>query len=314
MELLEEYKELPKILKSQLRYISPHYKSDKDIINMHKDILNDNKDNSHLNEKTTRRLFHMCVLKKLTPRALLIPKFFDVIEAYNGRHTIRFTKCLKTGKHAKVMEGVLKNERVIVKWYKSKKRDIRYETSIYEKLVNMECPLLPWVITSYFCWNKPVLVIEKLQDLSTSENEYKLGVQIICQLKYLHTFGVHCDLKPQNIMKRVNSNGTNYTMIDFGGVTTEKMEDGYRRWLWSPKWTSQESHVEKQLTSARHDFIELGYTMKALQNWRKTNNRNDGNVKKGYRGKLSEYMERVKKIGRVAKNDDYDDLVTILSK
>lgn len=317
MELIESYKELPTPLRYQLKALVEVFADDPNVRDYYRKALNKCKTIQGGNrERLMKRLILMSILMVIPTPTVLEPKFFSTVFAYNDKNAIYFSKCLKTGRHVKVMEGKLKDTPVIVKWYESHKRDTSSEVEIYSKLNNCNCPRMPWYKSDYQVWDAPVLVVEKLKPLTWEDNEYKLGYHILSQLECLHRFGVHCDLKPLNIMKRAIGRGEfEYTMIDFGGVTTEKLEHGYRRWLWSPKWTSQKSHEKRQICTAKEDLIELGFVMKAVQNWKVNRKIDHGEYKRGYHGRLLKYMKYVGNINPTnISSKVYRDLMEILSK
>jgi serine/threonine protein kinase len=212
------------------------------------------------------------------------------------------------------MEGIHHGRPVVVKWYQSSKRDTTYELNFYQKLRGMGCDV-PWFSSHYNFWGHKVMVLEKLSPLTQYDDEFKMGVHIIQQLRLLHRMGVHCDIKPQNVMKRqINKRTAQYLLIDFGGVATERLSYGYRRWLWSPKWTSQTPHEADQVVTEKNDFLELAYTMRAMQNWRDSHNQSDGDVKRGFTGRLARYLKRVEEIDkRHVRDQDYTDLLRILT-
>lgn len=139
-----------------------------------------------------------------------------------------------------------------------------------------------------------------------------MGIQILNQLKIAHQICIHNDIKPDNIMKR-GEIICEYFLIDWGGATTKKLGYGYERRVWSPKWTSQPMNQPEQLTTAVNDFIELGFTMQAIQNIRKGLPNKQNLFQYNFKGKIKTYMQRINSINRkniVAR--DYDDLISIL--
>jgi len=314
IDIAHHYKSLPKSLKAQLKSIESYFYSNPKIIKRYKESLK-SLGNFKRHQKSLFRLF---LLNNIDSRDLLHEQWFFVLSCYdcNGKKPdVKLLKVIKTGKHAVVMLGQVANtnDQVIVKWYQSHRRDIEYETGIYKRLDKMGCPLLRFT-SSYKFWDSPVLILEKLEPLQYYDNEYEMGSQIIYQLSFLHQFGVHSDIKPQNIMKRVRPDKIDYLLIDFGGVATERLGYGYRRWLWSPKWTSQKPHEENQITTPVHDFIELGYTMKCIQNWSTNYGKTDGECKKNFRGKLARYMDYVLALDKEkpVRLEDYQNLIRIL--
>ncbi len=72
----------------------------------------------------------------------------------------------------------------------------------------------------YFDWSlglSRVLVMEKLYPLDETDSPIDVGLQILNQLRCVHTVGVHQDIKPDNILKRVNDYGSiDYILVDYG--------------------------------------------------------------------------------------------------
>lgn len=303
MEIIQDYQRLPECLKEQIKRLQSNYDLPDKVNNYYSHLKE--KTNKEVVEKHGRILMRLAILLAMTPFDLMEPDFFSILSCYNDKNgdKIVFRKLLKKGKHARVVEGKnSKNRIMIVKWYGSGKRDTCFEAGIYERLKEMGCSL-PYFSADYYFWNRRVLVFEKLKKLNGSDDEFELAIQLIQQLKKLHTFGVHCDIKPQNVMKKINKDGTHkYLLIDYGGIAYEKLGNGYRRWLWSPDWTSQEAHVKDQVVTMKADFVELTYTMKWIQNARKKRKNDD--TKRGYKGRLKSYFDFVNKIDE--KNIDED--------
>lgn len=199
--------------------------------------------------------------------------------------------------------------------------------------------VLPYFSSSYMMFGKPVLILELLDKLDDTDDPYAIGFEIIHHLLYIHTIGVHNDIKPENIMKITRmSEGKKrvfYYLIDYGGLTNEKYPDGgYRRFVWSPKWTSQikpgwyrdigKPELETETvrkTSPRFDFIELGITMRVFQITSKLS-KIPKDIEEEYlhdftkyKGRLRKYMEYVLALPNSEKYDIsvYKDLQDILS-
>lgn len=297
MELIEAYQQLPNNLKNQISNIEKNYDIGNDVKDYYKHMIETvGKDKLKDNQK--KILFRLAILTVISPYELMIPDLFSVVQCYtdDSKNKIILKKLIKEGKHARVLEGKdNKNKSVIVKWYSSEKRDTCFESGIYERLKSTDC-VLPAFSTDYYFWNSRVLVLEKLKKINEEDDEFELAIQLIPQLQKLHMFGVHCDIKPLNIMKKKDKKTKQFTylLIDFGGIAYEKYEHGYRRWLWSPSWTSQESHVKNQVVTMKSDFVEMGYTMKYLQNLRRKRKKDE--VRSGFKGKLKKYMDFVNDI------------------
>lgn len=316
MEIIHLYESFSSSLKKQLFQIEQYFYTNPKVI---KKFHSFSRKFPNVNKQL---LFHLFLVQYLTPRELFHKQLFPILTCYDKNEkkpNIRLLDVLKYGKHACVLVGEVQEKnttrQVIVKWYQSNSTDIEYEVNIYKRLDSMGCPLLRFT-SSYKFWNSPVLVLEKLEPLTFNDDKYEMGKQIIYQLTFLHQFGVHCDIKPQNIMKRTGKK-LEYFLIDFGGVATEPLDYGFKRWLWSPKWSSQKPHEEDQITTPVYDLVELGYTMKCLQNWVLSQGKNDGECRSGFKGRLRKYMEYV---GKLLENprifpsrDDYKNLLYILS-
>lgn len=231
-----------------------------------------------------------------------------IYHRWKGGRSFSVEKILSQGKRVRIFlcREELQGKRVVAKWFRCQERTVEEESSNYERLKSLGCPL-PFFSTRYRLWNEPLLLLEKLEPLGEKEDYLRLGREILQQLEHLHTFGVHNDIKVNNIMKR----GENYLLIDYGGVATKPFLYGYLRWTWSEKWTCQKFHGKKQVTTAKHDFIELGYTMNALENLSLEGSL--GNVREGFRGKIREYMNYVRGLREESvTKQDYQQLKQIL--
>lgn len=321
MDLISTYNSLPSILKKQIKTLEPKFNSSRRIQNYCNHIFDESKlSKSEQNKKIVMRL---SIFTLIHSNDLLTPDYFQQILCFNDNDnsdTIKLLSVLKEGKHAKVFEGRDKNnETKVVKYYNSEKRDTCFEIGVYDKLKELNMKL-PWFNSNYYFWNSKVLVLEKLTKLNSKEDEFDLAIQLIKQLKILHTFGVHSDIKPLNIMKKRNykTKKTTYYLIDFGGISYEKFQHGYRRWIWSPKWTCQTSHQKNQCTTMKHDFIELGYTMKHIQTIKKYKDEKSQRkvpMRSGFDGKLGKYMDYVDKIDEKNIPDDiHDKLIRYIEK
>lgn len=315
MNILDKYKQLPSPLRLQLRKIAHIFSNDKEVNHQYAKLLTDVPNDQRDSSSIRRKIFRMSIFLNIKPRFILKPTFVNLIICYSeDGPIIPITKILKSNHHSCLIEGKMSDLPVVIKWYQSSRRDCIYEINIYRRLYDMSCDL-PWFSDKFKFWECPVIVMEKLYPLTQHDDEYKIGISVLRQLQKLHTFSIHCDIKPLNIMKKINGTSTTYLLIDYGGATTERLGHGYRRWLWSPKWTSQESHKKNQIVTAKNDFMELGFTMRAMQNWREhNNNKNDGDFHSGYQGRLKKYMTYVKNIdSHNILERDYEQLINILS-
>uniref|UniRef100_A0A6C0BMX2 Protein kinase domain-containing protein n=1 Tax=viral metagenome TaxID=1070528 RepID=A0A6C0BMX2_9ZZZZ len=236
---------------------------------------------------------------------LLQEEWFGRINCYthSSGEVIILRKFIKNSKGVRVILGMLNGREVVVKSINSTRHTIRDETSVYQSLKEDGCQV-PWFRGDFYFWGQPVLVLEKLEPLDEYDDEFKLGREIIRQLEYVHEFGCHSDIKPQNIMKRVTKKGQKricqYFLIDYGGVASERLDHGYKRWIWTHKWTSQKPHAQgaERVITCTNDFVELAYVMRAIQIWRSRHRSNrpkdkDGDFRTGYKGRLLKFMEAV---------------------
>ncbi|SPN79902.1 Protein kinase [Cedratvirus Zaza IHUMI] len=223
-----------------------------------------------------------------------------------------FTK-LATDNFTACTSGYTSRDALVVKWFRNQDMDITFEMGLYKKLRLLGCPL-PYFSCSYRFWKDKVLLMEELESLSEEDDPYQVGVCVLEQLSYLHTFAVHSDIKPNNIMRK----GKRYYLIDFGGVALKRLDYGYKRWNWSEKWTSQKMHVKNQITTAKNDLIELGYTLNYLEQRHspllESVHRKD--PRSGFQGKLAEYMNEVRRLDAEVQPGEevYAHLKSILTK
>lgn len=320
MSTIKNYFKLSDSLKEQLSTLESHFFNNTKVLKQYRRYVKKNNDRIMQTLETTDNiesiLFHTAVLDTISPRVLLEPKWFEEVYCYHEScdpdKRIYLKKLIKTGKHAIVIEGVYRGHPIIVKWYNSGKRDTNYEIDFYRKLKKMGCDL-PWFSNKFYFWGQRVLVLEKLESLSGADNAYQIGSDVISQLWLLHKIGIHCDIKPGNIMKKIINGRPKYLLIDYGGVTQEPLGHGYRRWIWSPKWTSTPKGQPNQIVTAYVDFLELAYTMQAVINWYKIGH--DGDYKKHYTGRLKHYMNYLNSMDQnnICKHD-YKKLIKILAR
>ena len=300
------YQAFPDELKREVNAVAKQYAKDRRVIENYRMIMGHG-----YGHTVDRMILCYAVVSAIPAFEMSVRGRLSIVRCYNERgHIIELQSILTEGKHVRLFRGthVRTGRAVIVKIYQSGSgRDTGYENDLYRRLGKPE----PCFSTSYYIWGCPVLVMAPLLSLDTDDDEYEMAVQVILQLRRLHRFGVHCDLKPGNIMKRVkrSASGTRirYLVIDFGGASVERYgrgNHGYRRWVWSPKWTSQPRRSEnggrEVIATAKNDLIELVYTMKTLQNERTgTSNRKVGDhdpIRSGFTGKLARFLDYIKKI------------------
>lgn len=335
-DLLAAYNNLPTIAKKQLIDLIPHFADNKKI-RASSEYLTDK-----YKIKDKKIAVSMAIIDKVPTKVLLNPKFYDVVKAFDPRgNYVTLSKVISKGDRVRLVEGLLQvadgaKYPVIVKWYKAENRDTTYEINVYREM-RRRGATIPWISSGFIVHTSRVLIMEPLLPLTAEDNEFEMAAEVLEQLRVLNRFAIHNDLKPGNIMKR-NPKGklptdeitiqqagkdAKYLVIDYGGVATKRLGYGYRRWCRSPRWSSEPMGVHDQITTARADFIELGYTMKTMQCWR------SGEVQKGrigdscnykvdpyrngFKGKLAIYMKRAFAVDpKNILDKDYDDLIAIL--
>lgn len=225
---------------------------------------------------------------------LLRLRYFDFLKAWDddGRYVVleKFLQKRKSD-HVRLVVGTLHNpvdddkkseQKVILKWHQSSRRDTRAEVWAYKKLRNLKCRV-PWFSSSYMLWKTPVLIIEPLEKISGEDNLFEMMAQITQQLKIVHKIGVHSDIKPGNIMKGrfgqtysevergVDQGDWAFFLIDYGGLATEKTNPKDKPWLyWRHTWTKHYAAMNRRQEDQRfhwvYDLLELVFTVKGLQN------------------------------------------------
>ena len=297
MVSFDEYEKLPAHVKAQLTTISKTYKNKVD--------LNRSPDKKMQGQD----LINWAVVSNNTIKSLL-ENHYDVLECYSDDgDRIVMGEVLKSGRHAVVVSGVYGEREVIVKYYERDERkiDVTYEIGIYRKLAELDCKI-PWFSDKFMMLGKRVLVVEKLLPLGKDDNIYKIGMSVVEQLSYLHTFAIHNDIKPDNIMKKIVDGKPEYYLIDYGGVTLEKLCCGFRRKIWSPKWTCQPRGGHNQVTYPKHDFIELVLTLNYIH--RGCSYRN---YKKICEKCLGGFNSHAVGLGKKMRDQiDYDEIIEIL--
>lgn len=157
------------------------------------------------------------------------------------------------------------NTKWVVKWESSNTGNVDPEMMMYAKLRNMGAQV-PNTLEGYQVLDFGILVIEFLQPLDVTDRADNVGVQLLLQLKYIHTFACYFDLKTDNIRKR-SSIPPLYFIIDMN-LSTEMRQDGtFKRKHWTPFYASQTfppSPAYYQRSSYVNDFIELKYVLNQM--------------------------------------------------
>lgn len=156
---------------------------------------------------------------------------------------------------------------LVMKWDKDNVSHKEVENYLKIKQLGGSVPDLAPEPMFWKCFGKPVLIMEKLLPLDTTDDEFELGRQLIMtQLPYIHQFAVHLDLKPDNIMKRAAKTASEppkYFIIDMD-LATEKLENGaFERHHATPLYHSQLS-MPLQASNYRADLEELFAVMTSM--------------------------------------------------
>ena len=237
-----------------------------------------------------------------TSRQLLLERYFPYLVVCH----LQDPQCkviLDSRQHSRVrttgLESVLKGHLVssstgnlgdvIVKYRDTRMSNVLYELEVLRRLSQTECPMY-WFSSSFMFWTTRVLVRECLEPLRESDhtNINIIASDILNQLRYLHTFGVHNNIKPENICVRLANQSFRRTffLVDYEGVATERLRSGFRRTMWTPLFASQSPTQDMQVTTPLNDLIELGYTLQYI----KTQGRS---IRNGFAGVLADYMSSV---------------------
>lgn len=231
---------------------------------------------------------------------------FPCINAQDTQYKFFFDKLLFEKERVVVLRGYLKHESgetmpAICKYYRSVERTIDYELECYSRLRKLGCPI-PWFSSNFTFLDQRVLIMQSLlpckhrlecrapEKCVGCTDWQRLGTDVLKQLKYLHQFGVHCDLKPDNIMMLPeHPYGTHpklpyrYVIIDYGGCATKRTGEGYYRFTRNPKFTSQpKDSKDRHLCTPWHDLVELGYVCNYLELRNRLGAKHGKNIKKDF--------------------------------
>jgi hypothetical protein len=123
---------------------------------------------------------------------------------------------------------------------------------------------VPKIYTDFYILDFPVIVVEQLTPLDASDYNQKLVMSIVSYIEKIIPIGVNNNIKPSNIMKRINKDSSiTYIVTDVEMMTTEEKAYGYKRYSWSPEWTSQVVDINT-ITTVKNDLLEFGYTLNYL--------------------------------------------------
>lgn len=293
-------------------------------------------------KKGARRLLHDVLVDGSTYDQFMC-HYRGSVEGLKGSY-VKFLNVIKENEDVVLLNGVLyyngTETNVVCKYYYNRFRSIDYEIKIYKRLRNSVCTRhagapcpsgcdhfcpVPWFSSDYKFLDQSILVMQELSPADNCEEWLRLGTDVLMQLRYLHQFGVHCDLKPPNIMMiegtRIVDAPIKYHIIDFGGCAIEPISDsygvGYRRFVSNKGFTSQPPQKDRiRVCTPYHDFLELGYVMAYLEiQYRKRNGQQTGNDhREHFYGKVKKYMSIVKSLNPYSiPASIYDELIRALN-
>jgi hypothetical protein len=250
-----------------------------------------------------------------------------ILYAYNDcGDRIYFTKILRFDDEQHVGIGVLTkdyramctstDEEWVVKW--NVREDVGRVLTDSEiekwKVIENNGTQIPKVVSGFKILDFPVVVMEKLSPLEPNDYNQKLIVSIVNYIERILPIGVNNNLKPSNILKRVDKNETTYLVADITMMTTKEKDYGYQRFSWSPSWTSQVVDLDT-ITTVKNDLLEFGYVLVWLSQGDEILNKEKSdeiitNVRVLPRNEeVSKWIERVKTINEQdIKMNDFIDL------
>jgi hypothetical protein len=165
-------------------------------------------------------------------------------------------------------------EKWIVKWNTTPEvgENLTLEESEKWKLIESTGAHIPKVLTGFMILDFTVVVMERLYPLEPQDYNQKLVMSITSFIEKLLPIGVNNNLKPSNIMKRIDKNNEiTYLVSDIRLMTTLPLFYGYKRLTWSPFWASQVMDLNT-ITTVKNDLIELSYVLTYLSQMNKVNN------------------------------------------
>lgn len=134
------------------------------------------------------------------------------------------------------------------------------ELEVYDALRSMNADI-PQILTGYQFMGSPTLIMERLSPLKVSIKRLSsICRSMIQQLRVVHVLGVHCDVKPSNIMQSLD--GTKYYLVDYGGMVLWSDENRLRM-TYTPSFACQRPTSKEPSTFS--DLIELVYTLNYLR-------------------------------------------------
>ena len=195
-----------------------------------------------------------------------------ILYAYNDNgDKIYATKILRFDDEQHVVQGMLtkdnpalcskSNEEWVMKWSVGiNGEDITDSEMDKWKLIENNGAQIPRIVSGFMILDFFVVVIEKLEPLTPIDYNQKLIVSMISFIEKQLPIGVNNNLKPENIMKRVEKDRITYLVADVSMMTTKEKDYGYQRFSWSPLWASQVVDLDT-ITTVKNDLLEFGYVL-----------------------------------------------------
>lgn len=122
---------------------------------------------------------------------------------------------------------------------------------------------IPKILKNFYILDFPVVVIESLDPLDSSDYNQKLVLSIISYIEKIIPIGVNNNIKPSNVMKKIKDDQIHYYVVDAEKMAIEEKDYGFKRFSWTPEWTSQV--IDSQtITTVKNDLLEFGYTLHFL--------------------------------------------------
>jgi hypothetical protein len=154
------------------------------------------------------------------------------------------------------------DEEWVIKWNVRKDSGDLITESEFEKwkIIENNGAQIPKIISGFMILDFQVVVMEKLEPLDPSDYNSKFIVSILSYIEKLIPLGVNNNLKPSNILKRIEKDNTTYLVADVAMMTTTERDYGYQRFSWDPNWSSQVVDLDT-ITTVKNDLIEFGYIL-----------------------------------------------------
>ena len=165
-------------------------------------------------------------------------------------------------------------EKWIVRWNTTPEVGEKLTMDEVEKwrLIESTGAMIPKVLSGFMILDFSVVVMERLYPLEIQDYNQKLVMSITSYIEKLIPIGVNNNLKPSNILKKIHpiTKEVSYFVSDVALMTTQPDLYGYKRFTWSPFWSSQVMDLDT-VTTVKNDLLELGYVLTWLSKLRDVN-------------------------------------------